>query len=105
RCAVKLLLVNWNDRANPHAGGAESHLHESFGRLAGWGHVIDLVASGWPGSPPTAELDGLRVHRSGRRLSFALHARAAVRRLLRANAYDIVVEDINKLPLYLPQLT
>src|SRR5439155_5240681 len=21
RCAVKLLLVNWNDRANPHAGG------------------------------------------------------------------------------------
>src|SRR5207249_10550717 len=105
RRAVKLLLVNWNDRANPHAGGAEIHLHEIFGRLAGWGHVIDLVASGWPGSPPTAELDGLRVHRSGWRLSFALHARAAVRRLLRANAYDVVVEDINKLPLYLPQLT
>ena len=102
---MKVLLVNWNDRANPHAGGAEIHLHEIFGRLAGWGHVIDLVASGWPGSPPTAELDGLRVHRSGRRLSFALHARAAVRRLLRANVYDVVVEDINKLPIYLPQLT
>jgi len=100
-----VLLVNWNDRANPHAGGAEIHLHEIFGRLARWGHAIDLVASGWPGCAPTAELDGLRVHRSGGRHSFALHARGAVRRLLRANRYDVVVEDINKLPLYLPWLT
>jgi len=102
---VRALLVNWNDRANPHAGGAEIHLHEIFGRLARWGHAIDLVASGWPGCAPTAELDGLRVHRSGGRHSFALHARGAVRRLLRANRYDVVVEDINKLPLYLPWLT
>src|SRR5437763_5188297 len=102
--AVRALLVNWNDRGNPHAGGAEIHLHEIFGRLARWGHAIDLVASGWPGCAPTAELDGLRVHRSGGRHSFALHARGAVRRLLRANRYDVVIEDINKLPLYLPWL-
>jgi len=24
---VRILLVNWNDRENPHAGGAEIHLH------------------------------------------------------------------------------
>ena len=101
---MRALLVNWNDRGNPHAGGAEIHLHEIFGRLARWGHAIDLVASGWPGCAPTAELDGLRVHRSGGRHSFALHARGAVRRLLRANRYDVVIEDINKLPLYLPWL-
>src|SRR5256885_8912882 len=52
-----------------------------------------------------AHLDGLRVHRSGGRHSFALHARGVVRRLLRANSYDVVVEDINKLPLFLPTLT
>src|SRR5437867_3294871 len=103
--AVRALLVNWNDRANPHAGGAEIHLHEIFGRLARRGHAIDLVASGWPGCAPTAELDGLRVHRSGGRHSFALHAHGALRRLLRTNRYDVVVEDINKLPLYLPWLT
>ena len=28
----RILLVNWNDRTNPHAGGAEIHLHELFGR-------------------------------------------------------------------------
>ena len=31
---MRILLVNWNDRENPHAGGAETHLHEIFGRLA-----------------------------------------------------------------------
>src|SRR3989441_4632791 len=38
-------------------------------------------------------------------LSFPLPPRGAARRRLRAHAYDIVVEDINKLPLYLTQLT
>lgn len=102
---MKVLLVNWNDRENPHAGGAEIHLHEIFGRLASWGHEIDLVASGWPGAAPRAELDGLRVHRVGGRHSFAVRGRGAVRARLRARAYDVVVEDINKLPLYLSGIT
>ena len=102
---MRILLVNWNDRDNPHAGGAEIHLHELFGRLAKWGHTVDLLASGWPGAAPEAELDGMRVHRVGSRNSFALKARGAVRRLLAAGGYDIVVEDVNKLPLFLPQLT
>jgi len=102
---VKVLLVNWNDRENPHAGGAEIHLHEIFGRLAGRRHEIDLVTSGWPGAAPRAELDGMRVERHGGRHSFALLARPAVRALLGARPYDVLVEDINKLPLYLCRLT
>ena len=97
--------MNWNDRENPLAGGAEIHLHEIFGRLVRGGHVVDLVTSGWPGSPPAAELDGMRVERHGGRYSFALRARPAVRRLLGAHDYDVVVEDINKLPLFLAGLT
>src|SRR5207302_1366922 len=102
---VRILLVNWNDRENPPAGGAEIHLHEIFGRLARQGHAIDLVTSGWAGAAPEAELDGLRVRRVGGRHTFALRARPAVRRLLAANRYDVVVEDINKLPLFLAGLT
>lgn len=102
---MKILLVNWNDRENPHAGGAEIHLHEIFGRVARAGHTIDLVASGWAGAEPTADVDGMRVHRVGGRNSFALVGRGAVRRLLNAGPYDVVVEDINKLPLFLPSLT
>jgi glycosyltransferase involved in cell wall biosynthesis len=105
---VRILLVNWNDRQNPHAGGAETHLHEVFGRLAHDGHHIDLITSGWPGAAPEVDLDSMRVQRVGGRLSFALLARGAVRRALRRSSgpgYDVVVEDINKLPLYLPNLT
>jgi glycosyltransferase involved in cell wall biosynthesis len=102
---VRILLVNWNDRENPHAGGAEIHLHELFGRIAGWGHEVDLVASGWPGCVPRVELDGMRVLRVGGRYSFAVRARGAVRRALQQRSYDVVVEDINKLPLFLPTLT
>lgn len=102
---MKILLVNWNDRHNPQAGGAEIHLHALFGRLAQWGHSVDLIASGWPGAPHQATVDGIRVHRTGGRHSFALRARGAVRRALAAAAYDVLVEDINKVPLYLPALT
>ena len=48
----------------------------------------------------------MRVRRVGSRGTFALRARPAVRAaLMGAETYDVVVEDINKLPLYLPSLT
>ena len=99
------MLVNWNDRENPHAGGAEIHRHEIFGRLARAGHRIDLLASSWPGAGATAEVDGMQVHRVGSRNSFALLGRGAARRMLAANRYDVVVEDINKLPFFLASAT
>lgn len=102
---MRILVVNWNDRENPHAGGAEVHLHEIFGRLAERGHRVDLLASGWAGGAAAAEVGGLHVRRVGRRHSFAVLARGAVRLLLNETEYDVVVEDLNKLPLYLGTLT
>jgi glycosyltransferase involved in cell wall biosynthesis len=103
---VRILLINWNDRDNPHAGGAEIHLHEIFGRLVRMGHRVDLIASGWHGAAHQAELDGICVRRVGTRASFALRARGQVRAALKGGeGYDVVVEDINKLPLYLSSLT
>ena len=102
---MRILLVNWNDRENPHAGGAEIHLHELFGRIAKWGHDVHLIASGWPGCATHAVVDGIRVTRVAGRHSFALRGRGAVRRALREQSFDVVVEDINKVPLFLPLLT
>lgn len=95
-------MVNWQDRLNPRAGGAEVHLHEIFGRLAERGHRITLLASGWPGAPETAEVDGMEVVRTGGRHTFALRAPLAGRRLLAGGDVDLVVEDVNKLPLFAP---
>lgn len=102
---MRILLVNWNDRENPHAGGAEIHLHELFGRIARWGHEVHLITSGWPGCSRRAVVDGMQLRRVGGRHSFALLARGAVRRALREHRFDLVVEDINKIPLFLPLLT
>jgi glycosyltransferase involved in cell wall biosynthesis len=100
---VRILVVNWNDRENPNAGGAEVHLHEIFGRIARSGHRVDLLASGWNQGAPRAFLDGIDVHRVGTRYSFQFNARRYYKERLAANRYDVIVEDLNKIPLYIPR--
>ena len=99
---MRILLVNWQDRDNPLAGGAEIHLHEIFGRLAAGGHQVALLCGGWSGAPPRAVLDGIEVHRVGTRHTFPFLARRYYARRL-AGACDVLVEDINKIPLYTPR--
>ena len=100
---MRLLLVNWQDRENPQAGGAEIHLHEIFGRLARRGHDITLLCGGWPGCAPDARLDGMRVVRVGTRYTFPFLARRAYRERFAGAAFDAIVEDINKVPLFTPR--
>jgi glycosyltransferase involved in cell wall biosynthesis len=102
---VNVLVVNWQDRENPQSGGAEIHLFEIFGRLAARGHRVRLVCGGWPGAAPRTTIDGIAVERAGTRHTFALVGRRAVRRALGAERPDVVVEDINKLPLFLAGMT
>lgn len=99
---MRILVVNWQDRTNPQAGGAEVHLHEIFSRIAGRGHEVHLLCSGWRGAPAADVVDGMRVHRVGSRYGFALAGRGAFRRLAAELAPDVVVEDVNKVPLNLP---
>ncbi|HVT41199.1 MAG TPA: glycosyltransferase family 4 protein [Gemmatimonadaceae bacterium] len=99
---MRILVVNWQDRENPLGGGAEIHLHEIFERLAARGHQVSLLCGGWPGSLPRATIGGIDVHRVGTRQSFALKARRYWRRQLSGVPFDILLEDINKAPLYTP---
>ncbi|HSA56355.1 MAG TPA: glycosyltransferase family 4 protein [Gemmatimonadaceae bacterium] len=100
---MRLLVVNWQDRENPQAGGAEIHLHEIFGRLAAMGHEVSLLCGGWPGCPPRATLDGIAVWRVGTRGTFRATARGGYRRHFARRPLDVIVEDINKLPLHTPR--
>ena len=100
---MRLLVVNWQDRENPQAGGAEIHLHEIFGRLAQRGHAVTMLCGGWPGCPPEATLDGMRVVRVGTRYTFPFLARRAYRERFAGAGFDAIVEDINKVPLFTPR--
>jgi glycosyltransferase involved in cell wall biosynthesis len=97
-----LLVINWQDIRNPQAGGAEIHLHAIFGRLAQRGHQVSLLCSGWPGASATDVIDGMKVHRVGGRHTFTLWAAPYYLRHLLDGGFDLVVEDINKIPLYSP---
>lgn len=102
---MRILVANWNDLRNPHAGGAEIHLFEIFRRLAARGHLVHLVCSGWRGAAQRDTVDGIEVERHGDRWTFALQGRHAVREAVRTLRPDVVVEDINKLPLFLAEVT
>lgn len=73
-----------------------------FGRLAALGHQVTLVVSGFSGGESRTALDGMEVHRVGGRHTFGLVAPVYCRRRLQPRSFDMVVEDLNKVPLFAP---
>lgn len=99
---MKILALNWQDRSNPLAGGAEVHLEALLKRLAGFGHEVTLFCSGYQSAMPEEKVDGIRIIRRGNRFNFNLVAPFYLRRLMKRESFDILVEDINKIPFYTP---
>ena len=99
---MRILVLNWQDHQNPQAGGAELHLKEIFSRIVARGHSVDLLCSSWKDSPQRVQLDGIDVHRVGTRQTYPFLARGYYAAQLAANNYDVVIEDLNKVPLYTP---
>jgi len=102
---MKILLLNWIDHQNPQAGGAEIHLQNVFGRLVKKGHSVTLVTSGWPGSESRARVDGIEIHRVGSRYTLSALLPIYYRNNLRHNEFDLVLEDLNKVPFFSPLWT
>lgn len=99
---MNILVVNWQDRLNPLAGGAEVHLHEIFSRIASWGHSVILLASGFPGAAQEEVVDGIQVVRTGMRNTFNFHVPFAAHSIVKQKDIDVLVEDLNKIPFFSP---
>lgn len=99
---MNILVINWQDRLNPFAGGAEVHLHEIFSRIAARGHRVTLLVSGFSSAPSEATVDGMEVVRIGTRNTFNFHVPFAARSLIRRRSIDVLVEDLNKIPFFTP---
>jgi len=97
---MKILIFNWQDKKNPHAGGAEVHLHEIFGRIAKQGHSVTLVCSQFRGGAPRDYIDGIRIIRIGMRNLF--NFAVPLWYLFFGAKYDVVIDDVNKVPFYTP---
>jgi len=99
---MKILALNWQDLTNPMAGGAEVHLEELLRRIAAKGHEVTLFCSGYESSLPEETIKGIRIIRHGNRYNFNIVAPFKLRKLVKENKFDVLVEDINKIPFYTP---
>lgn len=99
---MRILVLNWQDIRNPQGGGAEVHLHEIFKRIAAKGHSVSLFCSGFEGALSEEEIDGIRILREGGRHFFNYHVPLRYVREFRRQGFDVVVDDINKIPFYTP---
>lgn len=97
---MKILVFNWQDIKNPLAGGAEVHLHETFSRIVKKGHSVTLVCSQFRGGAPRDIIDGIRVIRVGTRNFF--NFAVPLWYLFFGSKYDVVIDDVNKIPFYTP---
>ena len=99
---MNILALNWQDISNPLAGGAEVHLEELLRRIAAKGHNITLFCSGYRGAAPEEVIEGIRIIRRGNRYDFNLIAPFHLRKLVKNGSFDLLIEDINKIPFYTP---
>jgi glycosyltransferase involved in cell wall biosynthesis len=98
----KILVINWQDIRNPLGGGAEVHFHEIFKRIAQQGHQVTLLCCGYKGLPEKEIIDDIHVIRRGKRNFFNYIVPSLYRKYSRELQFDIVIDDINKIPFYTP---
>ncbi|MFN6136203.1 MAG: glycosyltransferase family 4 protein [Bacteroidota bacterium] len=101
---MRIVVFNWQDRLHPQAGGAETHLHEIFSRMVRKGHDVTLVSCRFPGASDAEIIDGMKVIRIGSRSTYNVAAALWWLGTGAKQSFDLVVDDINKIPLMLPLL-
>ncbi|MEA3312185.1 MAG: glycosyltransferase family 4 protein [candidate division WOR-3 bacterium] len=100
---MRILAINWQDWEAPHRGGAEFYLKEILTRLVSHGHEVTLLCCSYPGAPHKEVLDGVKIIRTGSRNTFNFHLYGRpIRNFLRSNDFDVVLDDLNKIPFYTP---
>lgn len=100
---MRILALNWRDPGNPEAGGAEVHLHEILRRTAAEGHHVTQISQAVKGLPEEQIIDGVRIVRHGRRNTFNFTLRRFALSMDIASRFDLVVEDLCKVPFYSPR--
>lgn len=99
---MNILILNWQDWTNPLSGGAEIHLHQTFKRIAAMGHRVTLLCCGYEGAAREETIDGITILRRGSRNTFNFVVPFEYLLRLRHEAFDVVIDDLNKIPFYTP---
>ncbi|NNF07277.1 MAG: glycosyltransferase family 4 protein [Candidatus Eisenbacteria bacterium] len=101
----KICLVSYRDMKHPEAGGAEVIIEEVFGRLAEQGHEVTLLTGSFPGCKQRDRIGAMDIHRTGSTYTFNFDAPRYFKKHLEPQGFDLVAEDINKIPFFMPKHT
>jgi len=102
---LKICLVSYRDMKHPEAGGAEVIIQEVMSRIADRGHEVTLLTGMFPGASPTDRIGPLCIHRTGNTYTFNFAAPRYFKRVLEPEGFDLVAEDLNKIPFFMPRHT
>lgn len=83
-------------------GGAEVHFHEIFRRIVKKGHKVTLVAHKFAGCFNEEIIDGIKIIRVGNKFLFHKQFKVYYKTNLKSQNFDLVVDDISKIPLNTP---
>ncbi|MCF6283579.1 MAG: glycosyltransferase family 4 protein [Candidatus Hydrogenedentes bacterium] len=98
----RVLLLNWRDLHNPLAGGAELHVWEVFKRLADQGWEVEALCASYPGAADQENIQGIGVTRIAHPALYHLALPRAYKRAAKRFRPQVVIDFMNKLPLYTP---
>lgn len=102
---MRILVINWRCPKNPLAGGAEIYLHEIMHRLVSRGCQITWFAERFPNSTAEEELNGIRIIRRGGKWTFNWTVYQQLNTLVRQGEFELIIDDLNKIPFYSPWFT
>lgn len=98
---LRVLIINWRDVTHPWSGGAETYMHEIGKRWAQQGLEVGWLCARPRGHPRVETIDGIRIHRVGRRLTVYLMVPLTYLLRLRTR-YDVVIDCENGIPFFTP---
>lgn len=98
---LSILVISYRDLRHPEMGGAEVIIHEVYRRLVAKGHRVTFLTGAWPGCPSRETIDGMPVIRAGSTYNFNWVVPRMWRRI-REQGFDVIVEDLNKIPFFTP---
>ncbi|MCB9257801.1 MAG: glycosyltransferase family 4 protein [Ignavibacteriales bacterium] len=100
---MNILAINWRCIKNPEMGGAEIHFQEIFKRIVAKGHSVTLTSHKFDGAPETENIDGIDIIRIGNKYLFDQQFKKFYLSQLKIQNFDLVVDDISKIPLNTPK--
>ncbi len=98
----RICLLSYRDMKHPEAGGAEVIIQEVFSRIAERGNQVTLLTGMFPGASRTDRIGPLEIHRTGNLYNFNFAAPRYFKKHLEPRGYDLVAEDLNKIPFFMP---